>query len=245
MVSDKDESYGFVSVEEKERVFKIIRDGVELEVKIVQPDQNIVEEADLKYRQKYTEALRNKLMTRAQCSRFIRDEKILDEKIIKRSEEIEVSISELRERLKGDIDAATGFLCVTEINLLKAEATEIDSLTYDIYKNSAEGYADDFKTQWLTYRLVRNLDGTPLYSSFKEYCDFMSKPEMSYVVSNTLKFLYGMKSDYESYLPESEWLDNNIGRVQEIIDGAKGKIEKVETETEVVKKKRKRIKKEK
>lgn len=184
-------------IEEKEQ---------ELWLKIVKPTQEQISEADLRYRIKFAQALRMKAMTKAQAEMFIKKENILDEETIKRREELYAQINKLRIDITDETDRAKGIEMAGKIGTLKSELETINRLTMDIYNQTAEAFADDFRLQWLCVELTQREDGTKYFKDYKQFSESVEDMATIDSIKNMILFLNNLKDNFEMEFEENKWL---------------------------------------
>ena len=198
-----------IFIYQDERTFKVSdKNDKELKLKIVKPNQKQLSDADLRYKTKFAQALREKVMTRAQAEKHIRENGFMDDDTLARRDDVARQINTLRDKLVTTDDRARGLDLIKEINELRGELENINSLTIDIMNQTAEAYAEDFRLQWLASELVKNLDGSNYFEDYEDFVGEMNTSIALESIKQMILFLNNLKDNFEMEYDENKWLLN-------------------------------------
>lgn len=194
---------------EKERTFKTVnKEGKEIELKIIDPKQAQLSQADLIYKSKFREALEAGVMTRAVAEKFIRENKVLDKETLDKRDEVAFKINDLRKTLSAltDKDRDEAFEIIQKINDLRGDLENISNLTLDIMNQTAESYAEDFRYQYLTAELTYTIDNKKYFSNWKNFTDNIGEISTIDAVKTAIFFFNNLNDNYEMGYEENSWL---------------------------------------
>ena len=196
----------------KERVFETEDiSGNKINLKIIRPNQEQINEADLKYKIKYAQALREGVMTRAQAEIFIKKQNIVDETILKRRDELVIELGITRLKLRDEKDNMKCLDFIKQINNIKTELTNINLLTFDIMNQTAEMYAEDFRIQWLCYLITKTIDNSSWFKDYRDFANRINEKSTIDAVKTMLVFFNGLDDKIEMSFDENKWLmEKNI-----------------------------------
>ncbi len=196
-----------IFIYEDERVFDTVdRNGKDIKLKLIKPNQKDISDADLRYKTKFAQALRDKVMTRAQAEKLIRENQILDQDSLIRRDQISNKLSVLRGGLLSLKDREKGLRVIKEINELRDELENINNLTLDIMNQTAEAYAEEFRLQWLACVLTRTEDDEKYYEDYEDFNKSMSEQATLDIVKNLILFINNLKDNFELEFGENQWL---------------------------------------
>ncbi len=196
-----------IFVFEDERKFETVDgEGKTFNLKIVKPTQEQISQADLRYKIKFSQALRMGAMTKAQAEKFIRDNDLLDDETSQRRDEIIAKISILRDDISEEIDKDNGIKVIKEISALRAELDNIHSISMDIMNQTSEAYAEDFRIQWLCSELTMKEDGARYFEDYEDFAKSISDVATADEVKNLILFLNNLKDNFEMEFEENKWL---------------------------------------
>lgn len=192
---------------EKERLFKTVDENdKEITLKVVRPNNKEISDADLKYKTKFAQALRDGVMTRAQAEKLIRDHNILSDDIIESRDQIAAKMSRLRADLGFIKDRDKGLEIVKQINELREELENINSLTLDIMNQTAEAYAEDFRLQWLTSVLIVDENNEKYFEDYEDFVDSIESSATLDCIKALILFVNNLKDNFELEFDENKWL---------------------------------------
>ena len=232
-----------IYIYEDEKVFDTVdRNDKEITLKIVKPTQKDISDADLRYKTKFAQAIRDKVMTRAQAEKLIRENEILDNETLIRRDEICNKLTVLRSGLVSLKDKDKGLRVIREINELRDELENINNLTLDIMNQTAEAYSEEFRLQWLACVLARTEDNERYYEDYEDFNKSMSEQATLDVMKNLILFINNLKDNFELEFKENQWLleqkiikeDGSIN--VDLFMKKDNKIEETKVEEKVVKK---------
>lgn len=225
---------------DNERKFEIKdKDDKAVKLKVVKPTQEQISNADLRYKQKFSQALRGGAMTRAQAEIFIKKNDLVDADTLARRDEVLLEINNLRNQLADKDKKTDGIAIIKQINEYRTELENINNISMDIMNQTAESYADDFRIQWLCCELTQNEDDTNYFKDYEDFATRINETSTIDIVKNVILFLNNLKDNFEMEYEENKWLldkqimndDGTINFENLLEDGEKTDIEVPEKKT--------------
>lgn len=192
---------------EEERKFTVKnKEGKELNLKIVKPTQEQIHSADLIYKKKFSQALREGVITRAQAEYLLKKNGIIDEQLLIKRDEMIRSLHDLRNKLIDLDDRAEGLNVVKEIGKLNQEIESINAITQEIMHETAESHADNIKVQWLLCELTLKEDGNKYFANYQAFMDSVNDVVTVEALKHMILFLNNLKPNFEMEYQENKWM---------------------------------------
>lgn len=228
------------------------KEGKDVVLKFVRPNQKVLSDADFFYRQQFSRAIRNGIMTNAEALQIMKGQGLWTDEHEKQAAEMRRGIREVEEKFSDtSLSNDDGLVLVTKIKGLRDELSELNNRFSSITDNTAESMASEYRTQFYAANcVVYNNTGKRV---FKDLEDFLSRVNEqlasdSYRESMIANFEQALGisvgSDLTADLVENKWVaDRKIGEVKETEEVLEAVAETVVGTEEVEPKKRGRAKK--
>jgi hypothetical protein len=201
----------------KERVFKTEDlEGNAVTLKFVTPSQDIINKGELKYRESFSQAFRNHVLTEGEVVKCLKERNLWTDKDDEMAAEIRSQLSELEKSLDNpELSNDEGLKVVEQIRALRVEMHEHNSRVTSISENTCESLANSVRNQLYAAECVYNLKtGKKVFKDFDEFRsrlnEKMAVDSFAEVLCATYEDVLGIKisSDFTSHLPENKWVSN-------------------------------------
>jgi hypothetical protein len=207
-------------------------------------------EGDLVYKTKYSEALRYGALTAAEANRIIDERKIYGPEDDVKVRELFMKLFELGNKLMGIDKFAEAADVIFQMEKLRTDILRINMRKNNILDNTAESYADEHRLQYYASSCTFHEGGQLVFKNADEYIDRAGEEIAKVAITKTIHLIANEGKDFRTEWPEYQWrikhglVDENLKPIpentQKLLDQANKDI------TEEVKKvtKRKRANKE-
>lgn len=214
------------------------------------PNQREMNEGDLVYKTKYSEALRFGALTTAESLRIIEERKIYGPEDDVKIRDLFFKLYELGKKLMEIDKFAEAADLIFQMEKVRTDILRINMRKNNILDNTAEAYADEHRLQYYAVACSFHEGGQQIFKNVDEYLERASEEIAKVAITKTIHLIANEGKDFRAEWPEYQWRMKH-GLVDEqlnpIPENAKKLIEEANKEiTEEVTKvtKRKRPKKE-
>jgi len=216
------------------------------------PNQRDMNEADLIYKTKYSEALRYGALTTAEAFRIIEDRKIYGPEDEAKVKELFFKLYNMGEELLKIEQFAPAADLIFEMERVRNEIMSINMRKNNILDNTAESYADEHRIQFYAVACTFHSDGKLVFKDINEYLERAEEAIAKVSLTKVIHLIANGGKDFRSEWPEYRWrikqglMDKDLNPIQENIDKfvEKANAEVDEATEKVTKKKRSKSKKE-
>jgi hypothetical protein len=195
------------------RVFKsVMPDGKEVELRFNRPTQKILQDAEFEFKKYWARCMRSGIMSQAEALKMMKQNNIWTEEDEQAILEHRTRIASLEKEFTEDLSEENGKALFAQIKRLRSDMQDINSKFTNIYENTAENMAGDYRLQYLAANcVVYNDTGKRV---FKDVEELISRAQESIVsdsysealVSN-FEINYGIQfPPTGELLPENRWL---------------------------------------
>lgn len=189
-------------------VFKITKDGKEIELAVVSPKSQDQQDANLHYRVVFAKAVKAGVLLRDKLEEELENQGLWGPEEV--AKEIDL-INQRNEKLAliegGDIKLSTARQLALEVHDIRAKLRELYSERTALNSNTAEGLAEDARFDFLVSACtVYANNGVKYFKDLNDYYEKQNEPETALAASKLMQLIYGVDADYESSLPENQFL---------------------------------------
>ena len=189
-------------------VFSVETDGKKLELALKKPNANQTRKAQLEYTKAFAEAIKSGALLKAKLNNVLIEQGIWNDERQARYDELIQNINDGEKKLaKGGIKLDSAKDIAIDMRGDRWELRQLISERTELETNTAEGQAENARFNYLvSSTLVYNDTGKPY---FKDVEDYMNQSNDTVAITAAQKFanmMYGLEEDYESTLPENEFL---------------------------------------
>lgn len=210
-----------------DRIFKSKdKDGSEVVLKFAKPNQKLASQADLLYRQQFSLALRNGILTNAEAVQIMKENGTWTDEHEKQSAELRAKIRELEQRFDSPLEESEGYTLCNEVAKLREQLSELNGRFSSVTDNTAESMASEYRTQFFAANCVVYNNGSK--KVFKDLEDFLNRVSEQVAIDAYREAMIAnfeqalgisVSSDLTADLPEKRWLDSRI-KVEEATEEA-------------------------
>lgn len=190
--------------------------GNEVVLRFNKPSQKVLSDGDFVYRQHFSKALRNGILTNAEAFKIMKTNGIWTDEHEKEVEDLRGKIKELETSFENPgLSNDEGLKLVDQIKELRLKLNELNSQYTSITDNTAENIANEYRLQFFAANcVVYNDNGRKV---FKDLEDFISRglekiTSDSYreaLIANFEQIIgVSLSSDLNSELAENKWLSS-------------------------------------
>lgn len=213
------------------------------------PNQRDMNDGDLVYKTKYSEALRFGALTAAESLRIIDERKIYGPEDDVKIRDLFFKLYELGKNLMETDKFAAAADLIFKMEKVRTDILRINMRKNNILDNTAESYADEHRLQYYTVACSFHEGGQQIFKNVDEYLERAGEEIAKVAITKTIHLIANEGKDFRTEWPEYQWRIKH-GLVDEqlnpIPENAKKLVEEANKEiTEEVTKiaKRKRVKK--
>lgn len=190
------------------------KDGNEVVLKFLKPTLKVQTEADFLFRQYFSKALRQGIMTNSEAFELLKKNGIWTDADEARGRELKDKITKLEEEFAApSLSNDEGLAKVVEVKALREELSDLNGKISSVTSNSAESLSVDYKNQYLAAScVVNNATGKKVY---KDVDDFLSRSDeqmttdsftQAILLNYEKSFKVELSADPMGDLPENKWL---------------------------------------
>lgn len=193
----------------KEKKFTVnLEDDKTVEIIVRSPTNNDRKESQKYYNAAFTAAIKSGAIVRAKLEDVLVEQGLWDEAKQIRFDTIQKQISDNDAKLKkGGIPLSAAKEIALEMRKLRMEFRDIISDKTSLDTQSAEGQADSERFSYYVYACTFRADNNKRYfNSYNDYMQAGDDPVSVKAAAELANLLYGLEADYESKLPENQFL---------------------------------------
>jgi len=189
-------------------VFKITKDDKEIELAVVTPNAQEQQDANLHYRTTFAKALKAGVLLRSKLEEELENQDVWGPEQV--AKEIDL-INQRNEKLAliegGDIKLSTARQLALEVHDIRTKLRELYSERTALDSNTAEGLADNARFDYLvSVCTVYNNDRKRYFKDLNDYYEKQNDSVTVQAATKLMQLIYGVDADYESSLPENQFL---------------------------------------
>ena len=191
-----------------DNTFKVIKDGVEVELLVKSPSPKNTRESQKAYNRAFTDALNSGSIVRARLDDVMKEQKLWDDKQEQEYQTIQKKILD-NERIlsKGGIPLSQAKSHALEMQKLREELKELITEKTTLDAHTAEGQADNAKFNFLVSAcVVYKETNQPFFEGYEDYLKRAVEPAAIIGAQKLANMLYGLDDDFEKNLPENKFL---------------------------------------
>jgi hypothetical protein len=188
------------------------------------PTQRDMNEADLVYKTKYSEALRYGALSTAEALKIISERKIYNSEDDFKIKELFFKLHELGEKLLSITKFSPAAEVIFEMEKVRNEIISINMKKNNILDNTAEAYADEHRLQFYSVACTFASDGKQVFKDVDEYLERASESLAKVAITKTIHLIANGGKDFRAEWPEYRWrvkqglMDENLNPIKENID---------------------------
>ena len=198
--------------------FKVIKDGVEVELLVKSPSPKNTRESQKAYNRAFTDALNSGSIVRARLDDVMKEQKLWNDKQEQQYQTIQKKLLDNERTLaKGGIPLVQAKTYAIEMQKLREELKELITEKTTLDSHTAEGQADNAKFNFLVSAcVVYKETNQPFFEGYEDYLKRAVEPAAIIGAQKLANMLYGLDDDFEKNLPENKFLheykfiDNNL-----------------------------------
>lgn len=210
-------------------------DGIKYYVRM--PNQRDINEGDLVYKTKYSEALRFGALTHAEAFRIIEERKIFGREDEKKIRDLFFELNELGKKLNDTSKLQDAAMIMFDMEKLRTQIVEITLRKNNILDNTAESYADEHRLQFYTVACTFDHNNKHVFANVDEYIDRASEELAQVAITKTIHLIANEGKDFRYEWPEYQWrlkhgfIDEELkpipGKTEEAIEAAQAELKEV------------------
>ena len=192
----------------EDNTFKVIKDGVEVELLVKSPSPKNTRESQKAYNRAFTDALNSGSIVRARLDDVMKEQKLWDDKQEQEYQTIQKKILD-NERIlsKGGIPLSQAKSYALEMQKLREQLKELITEKTTLDSHTAEGQADNAKFNFLVSAcVVYKETNQPFFEGYEDYLKRAVEPAAIIGAQKLANMLYGLDDDFEKNLPENKFL---------------------------------------
>lgn len=185
-------------------------DGKEIKLAIVEPTKIVLNEADLKYAATVSKAIREGVMTMAECRAFVAEHNKFTKEDAQKIEEKRNEIAKNEAKLANCENKENGVAIAKKIQELRREIMVINERVNSFIRNSAEALAENIRDDYITSQCtVYEETGKKYFSDYNDYLDKAATLSACYAKTNVVGYINGIEENFIMNLPENKYLVQN------------------------------------
>lgn len=191
-----------------DNTFKVIKDGVEVELLVKSPSPKNTRESQKAYNRAFTDALNSGSIVRARLDDVMKEQKLWNDKQEQQYQTIQKKLLDNERVLaKGGIPLSQAKTHAIEMQKLREELKELITEKTTLDAHTAEGQADNAKFNFLVSAcVVYKETNQPFFEGYEDYLKRAVEPAAIIGAQKLANMLYGLDDDFEKNLPENKFL---------------------------------------
>jgi hypothetical protein len=188
--------------------FKVIKDGVEVELLVKSPSPKNTRESQKAYNRAFTDALNSGSIVRARLDDVMKEQKLWNDKQEQQYQTIQKKLLDNERTLaKGGIPLVQAKTYAIEMQKLREELKELITEKTTLDSHTAEGQADNAKFNFLVSAcVVYKETNQPFFEGYEDYLKRAVEPAAISGAQKLANMLDGLDDDFEKNLPENKFL---------------------------------------
>jgi hypothetical protein len=169
------------------------------------PNQREMNEGDLVYKTKYSEALRFGALTTAESLRIIEERKIYGPEDDVKIRDLFFKLYELGKKLMETSKFAEGADLIFQMERVRTDILRINMRKNNILDNTAESYADEHRLQFYTVVCTFHENGQLVFKNVDEYLERATEEIAKTAITKTIHLIANEGKDFRAEWPEYQW----------------------------------------
>jgi len=192
----------------KTKNFKVTIDEKEVEIYVVTPSSTDQKEGNKVFQKTFNEALKNGSVVRARLDDLLIEQGLWDEKKQIEFNTLQRQILDAERALdKGGIPLVKAREIAIQMKRDRAELRELISVKTSLDTHSAEGQAESERFNYYVYACTYYSENRKrVFETYEDYLNNNTEGPAIRAAQNLANLLYGLEEDFESKLPENEFL---------------------------------------
>jgi len=187
--------------------FKVTVDDKEVELVVVSPNAQVSQDANLQYRTAFAKAVKAGVLLRDKLEEELERQGLWGpEQIAKEVDLINQRNEKLAAIEKGGIKLSLAKQLALEVHDIRSQLRELYTARTALDSNTAEGVAENAKFDYLVSACTLYSDGRRYFKDLNDYYERSNEVATSLAASKLMQIIYGVDADYESSLPENQFL---------------------------------------
>jgi len=188
------------------------------------PNQREMNEADLIYKTKYSEALRYGALTSAEAQKIIDDREIFVNSDVVEVKKLFEQVAKQGTALMETEDYEKAADLIIQIEQTRMKIMEINRKKSNILDNTAESYADEHRLQFYTFSCSFYEDGTLIFKDINDYLERAAEPIAILSLNKMIYLIANDGKDFRQEWPEYKWriehglMDENLVPTDKKVD---------------------------
>ncbi len=216
------------------------------------PNQRDMNNADLIYKTKYSEALRYGALTAAEAQKIIDDREIFGPNDEAEVRKLFIELHALGEKLMDTEKFTKAAELIFEMEQLRGKIMHINMRKNNILDNTAESYADEHRLQFYAVACSFGEDEKPVFKDIDDYLERATEEVARVSLTKIIHLIANEGKDFRTEWPEYQWrmrhglMDEDLNINQEKLDEVlKEASEEIDNKPKVKGKRKKRASKKK
>lgn len=185
--------------------------GGEVELMVRRPNPKETRESQLMYAKNWRQNVEGGMMLRANLEAYLRKQGLWTDENQKEREDLENKIREGTRKLKmggrSGLKYTEAKKLAFDMRMWRAQLRNLLSTYTSLDNNTAEGLADNHRFNYLvSVCTLYNSDGKPYFSGLENFYQRQDQDAAFDASSNLASLMFGIEDDFESKLPENEFL---------------------------------------
>lgn len=185
-------------------------------LKFKRPTQSQINKAELIYRKKFSDAVRNDVLLRDEAIKIVKRRGLYDSEEEKKELDLRVKIASLEDSLSDIKDYSKGKTVCDEISKLRTELMDHSSVVTSIMENTCEAIANSERNQYFVVQCI--YDDNTDQRVYKDIDDFKSKVnerasldayQETLIANLESRMGKELPSDLTKEFAENVWLSSN------------------------------------
>lgn len=188
------------------------------------PNQKDINEGDLVYKTKYSEALRYGALSAAEAQKILDEREIWTKGDDVTVQELFFKLHEFGDKLMKTDKFAVAANIIYEMEKVRTDILRLNMRKNNILDNTAEAYADDHRLQFYCVVCSFHEDDNQIFKDIHDYLDRAQEEIATVVMTKTIHLIANDGKDFRSEWPEFKWriekglIDDELNPIQEKMD---------------------------
>lgn len=188
------------------------------------PNQKEINEGDLIYKTKYSEALRYGALSAAEANRIIQEREIWGPSDETEVRELFVKLHGLGDKLMATDKFADAAAIIFDMERVRTDILRLNMRKNNILDNTAESYADDHRLQYYCVACSYYGDDNRIFKDVNDYLDRASEDIAKVCMTKLIHLIANEGKDFRAEWPEFQWrmkhglIDDQMNPVKEKMD---------------------------
>ena len=172
---------------------------------IKKPSQKEINEAELVYKVKYSEALRNGAVTGPEARKIMSSRDIWSADDDTQLRKLFLDLADKSRELEKTDSLNKGSALIYEMEKIRMDIMTLNMRRNSILDNTAESYADEHRLQYYVLACAHKATGEKLYDSMDHYLAYANDEIAKIAITKTIHLIANEGKDFRSDWPETIW----------------------------------------